>query len=65
MRHCKIYSLQLMKLADRLCKRGVGVIGNRDLVLRERFIHGITDHHLRREMRRYALEHEESLEMDS
>ena len=52
------YSLQLMKLADRLCKRGVGVIGNRDLVFRERFIDGITDHHLRREMKRYALEHE-------
>lgn len=52
------YSLQLMKLADRLRKKGAGVMGDSDLLLKERFIDGVADRQLRREMRRYSLEHD-------
>ena len=51
------YSLVLLKLVDRMMKKGVGVIGNRELMLKERFIDGVTDKQLRREMRRFSIEH--------
>ncbi|MCG8049520.1 MAG: zinc finger domain-containing protein [Candidatus Thiodiazotropha endolucinida] len=51
------YSLVLLKLVDRMSKKGKKVIGDQELMLKERFIDGILDKQLRREMRRFALEH--------
>lgn len=51
------YSLQLLKLVDRLIKKGSGVIGDKNLMLKERFIDGVSDFQLRREMRRFSRDH--------
>ncbi|MES9879687.1 MAG: zinc finger CCHC domain-containing protein, partial [Sedimenticola sp.] len=51
------YSLQLMKLVDRIQKKATGVMGDKDLLLKERFIDGVADRQLRREMRRFSLDH--------
>ena len=58
------YSLVLLKLVDRMIKKGVGVIGNKELMLKERFIDGVTDKQLRREMRRFSIEHAASTFQD-
>jgi hypothetical protein len=54
------YSLVLMKIMDRLCKKQRSAAGNKDLMLRERFVDGILDVQLKREMRRFALERSET-----
>ena len=54
------YSLVLLKLAGRLQKKAPSAVGNMDVLLRERFIEGILDKQLRREMRRFAMEHSEA-----
>jgi len=51
------YSLALLKIMERLCKKQKEVIGNKELMLRERFIDGVLDHQLKREMRRFSMEH--------
>lgn len=51
------YSLALLKIMDRLCKKQKSIIGNRELMLRERFIDGVLDGQLKREMRRFAMDH--------
>ena len=51
------YSLILMKLVDRMGKKDKAMLGDRDLMLTERFIDGVHDHQLRREMRRFTFEH--------
>ena len=53
------YSLQLLKIMDRLCKKQKEVVGNRELMLKERFIDGVLDPQLKREMRRFAMDHPE------
>ena len=40
-----------------MTKKGKGVFGDKELMLKERFIDGILDKQLRREMRRFSLEH--------
>ena len=54
------YSLQLLKLANRLKKKAPSAIGNLDVLLKDRFIEGILDKQLRREMRRFSMEHSEA-----
>ena len=51
------YSLALLKIIDRLCKKQKGIVGDRELMLRERFIDGVLDCQLKREMRRFAMDH--------
>lgn len=51
------YSLTLLKLVDRMVKKGKGVIGYKELMLKERFIDGVSDKQLQREMRRFAVDH--------
>ena len=51
------FSLSLMKVMDRITKKDKSVLGDRDLMLRERFTDGVLDSQLRREMRRFSFEH--------
>ena len=51
------YSLILMKLMDRITKKDKKVLGDRDLILKERFVDGVSDPLLRREMKRFSFEH--------
>ena len=51
------YSLSLLKLMDRMLQKSKTVVGDKELMLKERFIDGVLDHQLRREMRRFSLEH--------
>lgn len=51
------YSLVLMKIIDRLIKKQKGAIGDKELMLKERFIDGVKDLQLKREMRRFAMDH--------
>ncbi|MCG8048333.1 MAG: zinc finger domain-containing protein [Candidatus Thiodiazotropha taylori] len=53
------YSLVLLKLVDRMLQKNRTVIGDKELMLKERFIDGVLDHQLRREMRRFSIEHPE------
>jgi hypothetical protein len=52
------YSLALMKFVDRMLKKDKHSVGHRDVVLKERFIDGVRDAQLHRELRRYAMEHQ-------
>ena len=51
------YSLVLLKLVDRMLQKSKTVIGDKELMLKEKFIDGVLDYQLRREMRRFSLEH--------
>lgn len=51
------YSLVLMKLVDRMLLKKRDVIGDKEVMLKERFIDGVIDYQLRREMRRFSLDH--------
>ncbi|XP_033726794.1 uncharacterized protein LOC117316362 [Pecten maximus] len=53
------YSLVLLKLMDRIVKKDRVIVGDRDLMLKERFTDGVVDIQLRREMRRYMFEHKD------
>ena len=53
------YSLVLMKLMDRITKKDKKVLGDKDLMLKERFIDGVSDSLLRREMKRFSFEHKD------
>lgn len=48
-----------MKIMDRIVKRDRAMIGDGDLMLKERFTDGVGDTQLRREMRRYMFEHKD------
>ena len=51
------YSLNLMKLVDRILKKDKDCIGDRYLLLKDRFIDGTRNPQLRREMRKHSLDH--------
>ncbi|MES9880803.1 MAG: zinc finger CCHC domain-containing protein [Sedimenticola sp.] len=51
------YSLALLKLMDKLCKKQREAVGDKELMLRERFIDGVIDGQLKREMRRFSMDH--------
>ena len=53
------YSLVLMKLMDRIAKKDKKVLGDKDLMLKERFIDCVSDSLLRREMKRFSFEHKD------
>lgn len=53
------YSLVLLKIMDRITKKDRHIVGDRDLMLKERFTDGVVDTQLRREMRRFMFEHRE------
>lgn len=53
------YSLQLSKMFERITKMDPSYIAYGDKVLKDRFVEGVRDHHLRREMRRYCMDHED------
>lgn len=46
-----------MKLTDIILKKDKDILGDRDLMLKERFTDGVVDPQLRREMRRFMFEH--------
>ena len=46
-----------MKLVDRMLLKKRDVIGDKEVMLKERFIDGVIDYQLRREMRRFSLDH--------
>jgi hypothetical protein len=50
------YSLVLMKLMEQMTKKDMRVLGDKELMLMERFVDGVRDTHLQREMRKYAQE---------
>jgi hypothetical protein len=51
------YSLNLMKIVDQIIKRDNTVLGDKDKVLKDRFIEGIKEPHLKREVKRCSFEH--------
>ncbi|VDI81841.1 Hypothetical predicted protein [Mytilus galloprovincialis] len=51
------YSLNLMKIFDQINKRDNTVLGDKDKVLKDRFIEGIKEPHLKREVKRFSYEH--------
>jgi hypothetical protein len=51
------YSLNLMKIFDQIIKRDNTVLGDKDKVLKDRFIEGIKEPHLKREVKRFSFEH--------
>ena len=51
------YSLNLMKIFDQIIKRDNTVLGDKDNVLKDRFIEGIKEPHLKREVKRFSFEH--------
>ena len=51
------YFLFLFKLVDRMMKKGKGVIGDKELMLKEHLIDGVLDKQLQREMGRFAVDH--------
>ena len=53
------FSLALLKIMDMLCKKQRSASGNKDLMLREKFVDGVLDWQLKRKMRRFALERPE------
>ena len=50
------YSLALMTLADQITRRAGKELPDQDKVLTERFIDGITEQHLRQELRKFSLD---------
>jgi hypothetical protein len=50
------YSLVLMKLMDQMVRKDGRMMGDKDLVLTERFVDGVRDRHLKREWRKFAQE---------
>ncbi|KAK3101109.1 hypothetical protein FSP39_000999 [Pinctada imbricata] len=50
------YSLALMTLTDQITRRAGKTLPDQDKVLTERFIDGITEQHLRQELRKFSLE---------
>lgn len=53
------YSLALMKIANQATKRDDSALGDKNNTLKERFIEGILDKQLKREVRRFYREHKE------
>ncbi|CAG2186000.1 unnamed protein product [Mytilus edulis] len=51
------YSLNLMEIFDQINKRYNTVLGDKDKVLKDRFIEGIKEPHLKREVKRFSYEH--------
>ena len=51
------YSLNLMEIFDQIIKRDNTVLGDKDTVLKDRFIGGIKESHLKREVKRFSFEH--------
>ena len=51
------YSLNLMKIFDQIIKRDNTVLGDKDKVLKDHFIEGIKEPHLKREVKRFSFEH--------
>ncbi|CAC5383311.1 unnamed protein product [Mytilus coruscus] len=51
------YSWNLMKIFDQINKRDNTVLGDKDKVLKNRFIEGIKEPHLKREVKRFSYEH--------
>lgn len=51
----------MLKLFDRILKRGRVVVGDKDLILKEDFKDGVIDKQLRYEMHRFSIEHPDAI----
>jgi hypothetical protein len=47
----------LLKIANQITKRSENALGDKDIALKDRFVEGILDKHLKREVKRCNLEH--------